>query len=376
MMEQRRVLIRADGSPTLGMGHLSRAAALAGAFREHGVEVVFVCREYDDRAIRRVEEAGHRVNRLDLPLSLEDDAAAVRTLADELGVWVIVIDLSNEIATAAADAYTRYLHSVAEGRRTVIIDDLTRTTFPKAMVVNPSAGVLTREYDMRFGPVLLLGPRYAPLHHAFRGPRPTRMRTGPGVRTVAVCLGGGVTMTPALPVVLRGLREGLGTCPTLRLVARWDDGMPPAVADELAAFEGRTELLANLPHLAGVFAGSDLAIVSGGVTKYEAAAMGTPAVMVATVHHQVAWARAFAETGAAVYAGFAEEISASEVANACRYVAEEPVWNRMAAVAGSIIDGRGALRVVDAAFSPWWLEHARGAADRAAPGAGGAEAKR
>src|SRR2546422_4846064 len=40
------------------------------------------------------------------------------------------------------------------------------------------------------------------------------------------------------------------------------------------------------PNLADELLRADVAVVSGGVTKYEAAACGTPSIMVATVPHQ------------------------------------------------------------------------------------------
>jgi len=346
------VLIRADGSPTLGMGHISRCLALAHALGEQGLQPVFVCKQFDPRVERRIAATAYALQLLDRTLSLHEDARALRLLAGSLDPSDVIIDISSTVVTSDQASYTDYLHTVSSGRRAIIVDDLTRVVFPSAVVVNPSVGAKPAEYDLSYRPVLLLGPRYALLHSAYRSAASGRPVQPARVGTVAVCLGGGCTSDSALLTVLRGVRDGLGTSVDVQVVTGLEIGGEAEVSAALRIFTGTCTVLTDVPHLADVFARADLAVVSGGVTKYEAAAAATPAIMVAMAEHQIGWARAFEQTGAAVYAGYAPELTPTAVSAICRRLNENAALRRRMAEQGSrAVDGWGARRVVEAAFS-------------------------
>ena len=343
------VLIRADGSPTLGLGHITRCLALAHAFAERSVRPHFICKHLDSRVQQRVAEAGYACHPLPPDLSLENDADALARLASERVARAVVVDLCNIAVTAQPVAYTGYLHRIAHNFSTIIIDDLTRTVFPCAVVVNPNPGVDPTEYDVTLRPTLFLGPAYAMLHPAFRGAAQARRRPDGPVKTVAVALGGGILGYEVLRGVLYGIREGLGPAVGVRVVAGADPSVATQLASDLVAFTGSCAVLSNLSHLADLFHETDLAIVSGGVTKFESAAAGAATVMLAQVEHQEEWAKAFEKTGAAIYIGHAASVAPSSIAAICRTLSEDvPLRQRLVERGAAVVDGWGTVRVAQA----------------------------
>ena len=61
-----KVAIRVDGSWDIGSGHLVRCATLAKGLREHGAEIIFLCRKLDSRSCEFLESKGLSVAYLDI----------------------------------------------------------------------------------------------------------------------------------------------------------------------------------------------------------------------------------------------------------------------------------------------------------------------
>lgn len=346
------VLIRADGSSTLGLGHITRCLALAYAFAERGAQPVFVSKQFDSRVHQRVLEAGFAYHPIPPGLSLEEDATGLIGLARDRAARLVVVDLSNTVVTARPTAYAGYLRRVARDCDAIIIDDLTRAVFPQALVVNPNPGVHEAEYDSTHRPAFLLGPAYAMLHPAFRDAAKGRPPPEGPVKTAAVALGGGALGYDALHRVLMGLRQGLGPDVGVSVVAGADSETAGRIASDFAAFTGPCAVLSNLPHLADLFRKADLAIVSGGVTKFESAASGAATVMLAQVDHQETWAKAFEHAGASLYAGPTAAVTLSSIAEVSRALSQDAgLRRRLVERATTLVDGWGAARVVSKALS-------------------------
>ncbi|MSQ13347.1 MAG: hypothetical protein EXR47_04290 [Dehalococcoidia bacterium] len=325
---------------------------MAHAFAERGTQPVFVSKQFDSRVQQRVLDAGFAYHPMPPGLGLEEDATGLIGLARDRAARLVVVDLSNTVVTTQATAYADYLRRVARDCDTVIIDDLTRTVFPAALVVNPNPGVHEAEYDLTHRPTFLLGPAYAMLHPTFRDAAKGRPRPEGPIKMAAVALGGGALGFDALHRVLIGLRQGLRPDVGVNVVAGADSETAAQFADDLASFTGPCAVLSDLPNLGDLFRKADLAIVSGGVTKFESAASGAATVMLAQVEHQEAWAKVFENTGAALYAGPAAAVTPSSIAEVARALSQDAGFRqRLVKRATTLVDGWGASRVVSKALS-------------------------
>lgn len=188
------------------------------------------------------------------------------------------------------------------------------------------------------GAMLMAGPAYAILDPSVERARRAGRRA-PGER-VLVALGGGhhvrtaaAQLTAALarrrPQADVHVARGFSACRELPVLshAAWIDA-PDGLARELA--EAR------------------VAIVAGGVTLYEACAVGVPVVAVAVTAAQHRTVRALARRGAVIDGGRLplDAARAGAVADAVVHLlTHRAARARQARVGGRIVDGRGAGRV-------------------------------
>jgi UDP-2,4-diacetamido-2,4,6-trideoxy-beta-L-altropyranose hydrolase len=317
-----RVIFRAAAGPTIGFGHLVRCRSLARAL---GVEPLISLRA--TAATRgRAAAGGWRLaavrndddlRRLDPDVLVVDDPSitAVRTWvrrACRVGVPVATI---HDLGIAAIDS-------------DLMIDGS----------VQPARGV-----DGRCGS--LRGPLYTILDPRVRAARERLTRPVP--RRVLVALGGGRRSAIAARLA-RAIAARAGDV-DIRVASGFTGGRRLPALTSATWIDSRNGL-------AGELSSSSVAVLAGGVTLYEACALGVPSVAVALNSAQHVTIRALARRGAtldagSVASGFGRKGTAatSTVARVAREVERligDPAARRRMATAGRrLVDGRGAARV-------------------------------
>ncbi|UOR07484.1 UDP-2,4-diacetamido-2,4,6-trideoxy-beta-L-altropyranose hydrolase [Hymenobacter aerilatus] len=175
-----RLLLRADGNPRIGLGHVMRLLALAEILRDR-FKSVFVIQE-PDAAVR------------DLLLTTCDEVMEMPPMpAGGEPAWLRQHALrpTDVLVLDGYDFELTYQQAVRPAvHRLVCLDDLHAFPSLADLVLNPAGGVTKADYELRQpGARLLAGPAYAPLRTAFRDAAalpPTTADTG----TVLLCLGG------------------------------------------------------------------------------------------------------------------------------------------------------------------------------------------
>jgi hypothetical protein len=187
---------------------------------------------------------------------------------------------------------------------------------------------------------VLEGTQFYILDHRISAARRRRERgRRRSCKSVLVALGGGHHVR----LMAQRLAEALGSrCP----------GVDVRIASGFAAGQ-----LPRLPYgrwviarrgLIAPLAACDVAIVGGGVTLYEACALGVPAVGLAVVPAQMPAIEAFARQGAVIDAGGpagSPEAIGRAAAGVARLLRDERARARTSHIAQRLVDGRGARRV-------------------------------
>ncbi len=156
-----RLVLRADGGPTIGLGHVMRLLALADILRGEFAEVVFAVQSPNESLREMLVEMGLPVQELPAqPLTAEANWLRQQFLrADD----VLVLD-----GYGFDFAYQQAARAGAH--RLVCLDDLHAFPFAADLVLNPAGGVSASSYELRQpGARLLAGPAFAPLRTAFEG---------------------------------------------------------------------------------------------------------------------------------------------------------------------------------------------------------------
>jgi spore coat polysaccharide biosynthesis predicted glycosyltransferase SpsG len=153
---------------------------------------------------------------------------------------------------------------------------------------------------------------------------------------ILVALGGGVHVRRIAQPLVEAIRR---QCPaaSIRVAAGFSSGPRPALrgARWLSAKTGLTQALVEC----------DVAVVAGGVTLYEACALGTAVVALAVVPDQRRAIGAFASHGAVIDAGSVDGGLDSAASGVARLIANQRLREGLATRARRLVDGRGADRV-------------------------------
>ena len=307
------VVFRTAAGPRLGFGHLVRCRSLARAL---GVTPrVWLRGSAATRAAARA-----------LGCELLPETLALRDVGP---APVLVVDDPSAMAAAAWVRRAR-----AAGVPVCTMHDAGRRRVAADLMVDGSVNVAPAD-----GATTLLGAAFAVLDPGVRSRR--RDRRVPGQRRICVALGGGAqvfALVPRLVAALAARAPGAQIRVARGYVSR-------AVLPALAAGEWLAAA-----QLADALAGAAVAIVAGGVTAYDACALGVPLVAVAVTAAQQPTVRALAQLGAAIDGGLlSDRRSATRVADRTAHLLTAPATQRRLSATGqALIDGEGAYRVVAA----------------------------
>jgi spore coat polysaccharide biosynthesis predicted glycosyltransferase SpsG len=164
-------------------------------------------------------------------------------------------------------------------------------------------------------------------------------RTDGGPLRILVALGGGQHVRRIAQRLVLAIRRHTKPV-SISVAAGFSRGSRPTLrgARWLAARRGLVEALAQC----------DIAIVAGGVTLYEACALGTPAVALAVVRAQRRAIVEFAKRGAVIDGGLASESAIERVARqVARLAGDERRRRATAKRARRLVDGLGAQRAAE-----------------------------
>jgi len=330
-MGELEVVMRADGGPGIGLGHLRRCVALAEALRGRGAAVTFVVPDHPV-LVATVEHAGFAAR------TVEPEEAATlavtRVIARQLGAAAVVLDGYDIREDALRPALAPL---------TVVIDDLADRELPVDVVVNGNLYAPRLVYRVAPHTLVLAGSRYAILLPEFADSpeRPVRSR----VENVLITLGGGDEsgLTPAL------LGAVARAVPQAAIDAVLGPMAPPGLDGATAAAAARARVHRAPASLRTLMLQADLAVTGGGQTLYELAAMGVPAVTIELAQNQRLNIEGLAALGGTVPAGRASAPDlASRVGGLVAQLDGDPARRQAMARAGrGALDGRGAGRVAD-----------------------------
>jgi spore coat polysaccharide biosynthesis predicted glycosyltransferase SpsG len=331
------VLIRCDGSPEIGLGHIVRCIALARELRDvHQRDVAFAMRA-GPLGLAMAHEAGFRTigppqgGRFSYGPWLAD---AVKSTEAEILVLDVRDELTaDEVRTVRGDT----------GVSVALIDDGSERRFAADDVFYPPVPQARSLEWPVFNGRVHLGWEWVLLRREFSA-EPRRSTHEPAA--VLVTMGGS---DPA-GITLKAVRA-------LALVGRPLDGT--VLLGRAYGHEAElSRLLLNYPHQLRVvrdgdvrerMLAADLAILSFGVTSYEAAACALPAVTLCLTDDHATSAEAFVQAGIATSVGRADRVDEAQLAEAIeRMLTDNAALGAMGARARSLVDGGGAARIAGA----------------------------
>ncbi|MFI9449466.1 spore coat protein [Amycolatopsis sp. NPDC052450] len=312
-----RLLLRADASPSIGAGHVSRMVAYAERAVARGWEVVFSGR------VDNAEWLAARFGELSVPVvpsvPFEGFDAVV---VDHYGLGEVREEVN------AAGALLVSIEDDVFGRRAA--DLVVDCAFEPGPRPDDGSGELLR------------GVAYAPLREAVVRAREKRSerRSGGERPRVTVVLGGGAEWAETVSELLRALRD-------TRLPFEADVLVrgEPVVPEPLPGQEIR--VTPPGPGLLGLLVETELAISAAGVTLLELCCLGVPTAVVRLVPNQDAGYRAALNLGLAAGLGSADALDGQATETLRGLMSDPSARNGLSGTSMALVDGRGVDRVLD-----------------------------
>jgi spore coat polysaccharide biosynthesis protein SpsF len=324
----RLALIRCDGGGKFGYGHVKRMVALARALRDsHGIGAIFALNGSEDAA-RPIRRAGFDVTMLEHAFHLEN-------LVRENSPDLLILDGREGPSRAQLEDLKRSVAITA-----VIDDGHERRLAADYAYYPPVPGALALNWN---GSHVL--PRIG-WEWALLGLNPAQVRKrAPGARpTVLVAMGGsdphGLTLRMGKALAV------LDTAYRIRFIIGTGTKDPGAVARGLVALKKNYETVEGADDLSVEYANADVAVCAFGVTAYELAACGIPAIYLGLTEDHVRSASAFADAGMGLNLGLADKVSDADIARFLQWLLNKPAARREMRKQGmALLDGQGASRI-------------------------------
>lgn len=323
------ILYRVDGDHHMGLGHLVRARALCGELKRRGIEPVIITRASaeiiekmftDEIIVEYVPDGQRDVDTVALVQSLHKAPVLIQDIRDTDTESVQFLQRLNMLLVHFDDLGT--------GR--TLADILIDANIPASRA---------SEFVM---PVCYFGEQYMVMAPEIEQLHSRSKEIPVQAHKLLVSFGGSDprNLTPWMIELLeRKFRSYDITIVTGQGAAQVD------AVDKLCKRCGFRHLhnISTMP--AELFA-ADIAVISGGVTLYEAAACGTPAVVLPQVKHQTQIAQRFGERGICVCPINHHDLHADAVSIAVSELIHSQDKRRaMSAKGKEMVDGKGVKRI-------------------------------
>lgn len=319
------VLLSCHVSRVVGMGHFMRQLNIAMEMMHRGYKVTFTIPSYNP-ALNLL----HKNN-----LSYIKSTKIPFEVPPELDIDIFVLDIN--------DTDDNYIKTQKKNCKKVISFD------DKGSGRNHVDLLIDSNLDSAGNSKIkgLFGPKYVILHNHFSAYKNLKKRIPEKVESVAVSMGGtdprciGPTITGFL------LKSGINVKIDLILGAGFNDtDIKPEDQRLIQDNHHRCKVYKNLVDIAEIFFNADFAICSGGITLYEACAVGTPALVINQAKHQQKTALRVQNRGAAINFGMWRD---STMAKLPQILKNQDCFKRkkMSIAGKNMVDGNGLQRVIN-----------------------------
>lgn len=322
-----RIAFRTDGNHQQGMGDVWGGIALADEFVRSGDESRFFLSGGEEAC----DVIAHRGYQTVLVADLDAELAALHAFRPDV---IVVNKLKND---------PTYLRRIKERCELLVTmdDDGDGATCAdlNVNVLYPIPGSVTE-------------PQYIVLRDEFQALHRHSREVNAEVKDILVTQGGSDTYG-FTPKIVRSL-NGLPGRPHLTVV------VGPAFRHErdlraaLATAVGPLTLVRNACNMGALMAQADMAVTAGGLTMFELACVGTPAVVVCGERFEVSTAVRLAQEGAVLNLGFGDDVEEAHLAHAIAMLAEDREKRASMSSRGrALVDGLGAGRVAALIKERW-----------------------
>jgi spore coat polysaccharide biosynthesis protein SpsF len=321
------------------MGHASRCLALAEALRDRErCRVVFAMRGADSAGLVAVRAAGFDV----APIAADvrtDYGAELRDLVSSRGAAAVVIDVRDALSRASLDALRPRV-------RIVSIDDAADRRLAADLAFYPPVPQVDEMDWGGFTGRRHVGWEWVMLRREFATDTFTSPELSDSSPAIDILVTMGGSDPSGMTEFALGALELLPMPLAVRVVVGPAFSRAEPLIDAIVHSKHSVQVARAPASLAPLMRASRMAVASFGVSAYELAACGVPAVHLCLTDDHARSSGALDREGAAVTAGVFGRVTAGQLAAAARrLMGAAGRRGQRATRASQLVDGRGAERV-------------------------------
>lgn len=318
------VLFRVDGYQAIGRGHVTRSLALAEEFKRNRHRVIFLISE-DNTSKKMVIEAGFQV----VDISKESELSTTKNSIYEYDIDIYISDvdyLSNDFFVQIRNLDVFIVQLDIKRNLELDIDLLVNGGIYAQELLTDSKD----NFDK-----FLMGPKYNLLRREFSA---SNYQVRERVKNVLVMFGAtdvnGLTgkLITQLPTYFRNINFHF-------------------ICNEINSsikYQNNIHIYKFVTDIKSLYSKVDIAIIGGGVSAYEVAALGIPSIIITQAENQIRQSEVFDRLGISLYISDVENLNIDHLNSELEFlISQYDERKKMSVLGRKYIDGKGVSRVVD-----------------------------
>lgn len=338
------IFFRVDGNTYIGMGHIMRCLSIANTAKDFGETCRFILSSDECRDIIAIN--GHEVDVLNTDYS-RPEPGDILSYLDIYDTSAVIVD-----SYYVSVDYLRTVHTACKTKecKLVYVDDRCFAPYPCDILLNYNIFGKIEDYkklyDGEVEPIYLLGASYAPLRKEFQdgGEREGSCKA----RNIFVSTGGSDAEHLTLDLLEEAVRIP-------DYIFHFVVGMMNPDREEIKEkAQNRRNIVIheNVMRMDELMRSCDVGISAAGSTLYELCAMRTPTITYVIADNQIPAAKEFSSRGIMKNCGDIREFGGKNLAKRLIGMVMDlsddfDERKRIAELMGSIVDGKGAKRILE-----------------------------
>ena len=324
------------------MGHLMRCMDFANYASKKGVNSVFLTSTNSAKEI--IDDKGFEC--ILITDNNKHASKEIKSLKNNHGTKVILLDINY---CSTIEQRCEYFYFLQELKKLdfflITFEVLSSDAFPADIVIIPYVGGESLRFHKNKQSQYLLGPKFFQVRDEFI--KINNNKSHQRVENILITMGGSDENQMTVKVVKALSKSKLNIHLTIVLggLSQISDVQ---VKDLLSSYNGSFQVINDTQNMAELMNESQLAITNSGLTKYEMANMGLPAIVISNNSKHATLMVEFASYGTVVHLGANEEVTEETILNAVtKLIKDEIIREKMSNAGKQLVDGMGIKRIFD-----------------------------
>ena len=341
--KEKRIVIRADASCEIGIGHIMRCLTLADELKQNNVKISFISREEDGNLIALINKRGYKVYSLPKGFESRNDAILTKGLLVDHNILPDLLIVDHYGIDIVWESTIR---SVV--RKIMVIDDFSNRKHDCDLFLNQNYNLQNKSYNGLLPDkcIRLLGVKYTMLRPEFRKIRENLQKNYDIVKRVLVLMGGADNQnmtTKVLQAIKKLNLNNIRVDVAVGAANKYYKKIKSLVSNIHYA-----KCHYNVENISELMSKADLSIGAAGSTTWERCCMGLPSILIVIAENQVDIARNLGNDGIIVNLGWYKNVEQIDIKNQIENLLNNfSKRKNMSLKAMEIVDGRGVTRVTE-----------------------------